>query len=101
MDSFEQYFDSIKVGSSQTDTNEGETSNPFSNIDMGTIMKMKNIMDKVNTKKDDSRSTLLRSLKPYMRESRKEKIDQYIQLFGMTQLFDGFNLMNLGGEKKK
>lgn len=68
-------------------------------IDFETIMKMKNIMDKMKGTGDDPRANLLRSLKPYLKESRKEKIDQYIKLFGMSKVMEVFN--NTGGEVKK
>lgn len=81
-----------------SDNDNNDSSNPFGNIDIGTIMKMKSIMDKMKGSKNDPRSNLLRSLKPYLKPSRKEQVDKYIQLFGMTQVFDGMN--NFGGEKK-
>lgn len=67
------------------------------NIDFETIMKMKNIMDALNSKKDDPRSNLLQSLKPYLKEERKNKIDQYIQLLNMSNVFN--MLKNTGGDK--
>lgn len=76
-----------------------ENSNPFSNIDFETIMKMKNIFDKVNTKKNDPRTNLLLSLKPYLKESRKDKVDKYIQFLNMSQVLESLN--PLGGEKSK
>ncbi len=68
------------------------TNNNFdvSNIDINTIMKMKSIMDKMNSK-DNPSSNLLYSLKPYMRESRKEKIDQYAQLLNIANLTEILN----------
>jgi len=78
--------------------NDSDSSNPFGNIDIGTIMKMKSIMDKMKSSKNDPRSNLLRSLKPYLKPSRKEQVDKYIQIFNMSQVFEGMN--NLGGEKK-
>ena len=74
--------------------------NPFGNsgIDFETIMKMKSIIDKINTK-DDPRSNLLQSLKPYLKDSRKSKIDQYIQLMNMSKVMDVFPFM--GGDIKK
>ena len=75
-------------------------SNPFGNsgIDFETIMKMKTIIDKMNTK-DDPRSNLLQSLKPYLKDSRKSKVDQYIQLMNMSKVMDVFPFM--GGDKSK
>lgn len=58
-----------------------------SNIDIETILKMKSIFEKVNST-EDPRANLLRSLKPYLKDSRKSKIDQYIQLFNMTKVMD-------------
>lgn len=55
------------------------------NMDFETILKMKSIMDTFN-KKDDPRANLLYSLKPYLRETRKKKIDQYVNLFKITQV---------------
>ena len=74
--------------------------NPFRNsgIDFETIMRMKTIIDKMNTK-DDPRSNLLQSLKPYLKDSRKSKVDQYIQLMNMSKVMDVFPFM--GGDKKK
>ena len=68
------------------------TNNNFdvSNIDINTIMKMKSIMDKMSSK-DNPSSNLLYSLKPYMRESRKEKIDQYAQLLNIANLTEILN----------
>lgn len=74
--------------------------NPFGNsgIDFETIMRMKTIIDKMNTK-DDPRSNLLQSLKPYLKDSRKSKVDQYIQLMNMSKVMDVFPFM--GGDKNK
>ncbi len=73
--------------------------NDASSIDFETIMKMKQVMDKMKGSGDDPRANLLRSLKPYLKESRKDKIDQYIKLFGMSKVMEVFN--NTGGEVKK
>lgn len=70
-----------------------------SSIDFETIMKMKNIMEKMKGSGNDPRANLLLSLKPYLKESRKDKVDQYIKLFGMSKVMELFN--NTGGEAKK
>ena len=56
-------------------------------------MKMKSIIDKMNVK-DDPRSNLLESLKPYLKESRKNKVDQYIQLMNISRVMDVFPFMD-------
>ena len=59
---------------------------------------MKQIIDSMNSNKDDPRANLLMSLKPYLKESRKKKVDQYVKLFGLGKAFETFNF--LGGENK-
>lgn len=53
------------------------------NIDFDTILKIKNMMESFN-QIDDNKSNLLYSLKPYLRESRQRKIDQYVNLFKLS-----------------
>ena len=50
---------------------------------------MKSIIDKMNVK-DDPRSNLLNSLRPYLNENRKSKIDQYIQLMNVSKVMEVF-----------
>lgn len=57
----------------------------FSNIDINTIMKIKNIMQKMNST-NDPRSNLLASLKPYLRDNKKEKLDQYANLINFAKV---------------
>ena len=63
----------------ESQENKGNQNNnfDFSNIDMASIMKMASTFNKNS---NDPRSNLLNSLKPYMRNSRKDKIDNYINL---------------------
>lgn len=70
----------------------------MSNIDLNSMLKMKSIIDTMNREQNDPRANLLRSLKPYLKNSRKEKVDQYIKLFSMGKVFETLN--PLGGEKK-
>ena len=68
-------------------------------FDINMIMKMKTIMDSIKTNKNDPRANLLKSLKPYLNKNRKDKVDQYIQLFNMSKAFEVLN--PLGGDSKK
>ena len=75
----------VQEFNNNTDTNTNTNTNI--NIDINTILKIKSIMDKMNTT-NDPRKNLLISLKPYVRESRRKKIDQYINLFSMSKIMD-------------
>ena len=65
----------------------------FSKIDMNTMMKMKSVMEKMNHT-SDPRSNLLQSLKPYLRDEKKSKLDQYANLLNMANLMELFNQNN-------
>lgn len=85
------------VSSKKAEESElGDNSSP--EFDINTMLKMKSIIDAMNKERNDPRANLLKSLKPYLKESRKEKVDQYIQLFNMGKVFEILN--PLGGEKK-
>ena len=65
---------------------------------MNTMLKMKSIIDSMNKSQNDPRANLLRSLKPYLKPSRKEKVDQYIRLFSMGKVFEMMNPSKGGKE---
>ena len=60
----------------------------LNNIDMNTIMKMSSILGKVNNPKDDPRANLLNSLKPYLRDSKKGQLDNYMSLLNVAKIAD-------------
>ena len=85
-------------GSANDSNNNSKSSDSNSSIDFETLLKMKSIIEKFNDSSNDPRANLLLSLKPYLKESRKEKVDQYIKLFGMGKVLEILN--SSGGEKK-
>ena len=80
---------------SQSTPNSSQNGN--FNLDMNTIMKMKSIMENMNNK-NDPRANLLYSLKPYLRDSKKDKLDQYVNLLNVSKIAD---LMNNNNDNKK
>lgn len=70
--------------------NNQENNNNF-NFDFETIMKMKTIMDTFNSNKNSPESNLLLSLKPYLNNNRKQKLDQYIQFLNISKVIEAFN----------
>ena len=84
--------------SSREQQTSSESSSDMPNFDMATMLKMKSVIDNMNKTQNDPRANLLKSLKPYLKPSRKEKVDQYIKLFSMGKAFEALN--PLGGEKK-
>ena len=74
--------------------NNDNTQNNNFNLDIETIMKMKNIIDTVNSSKNSPEANLLLSLKPYLNNNRKQKLDQYMQILNITKVIEAFNSEN-------
>ena len=77
--------------SGQENYSQNPSSNPnnnfdFSNIDMDTIMKFSSAFSKMKNSKNDPRANLLNSLKPYLRDEKKGKIDQYMNLLNVSKI---------------
>lgn len=89
--------DSKNKDTSSSENTSSDSSMP--EFDMATIMKLKRVMESMKSSSNDPRANLLKSLKPYLKESRKEKVDQYIQIFGMGKVFEMLN--PLGGDSRK
>lgn len=78
--------------STNTNSNNSNNSNSdnasgfdFNNIDAATIMKITSAFGKMNDK-NDPRANLLYSLKPYLRDGKKEKLDQYVNLLNVSKI---------------
>ena len=101
-DDLKNALNSFKNSSNNSNSSSNEDSNgsnsTIPDIDINTILKIKQVMESMNSNKNDPRSNLLMSLKPYLKESRKKKVEQYVQLFGLGKAFEVFN--SLGGENK-
>ena len=102
-DMMSKFSDMMGSFSSSTNPNSNQfggsnqNSNSF-NFDINTFIKLKSVMDTMNTH-PDPRSNLLKSLKPYLKENRQAKVDQYINLFSMSRVMDAFKQAG-GGEGK-
>ncbi len=83
-----QQIPTNNVNSSNSNMNTSSTTNgfDFSGIDMNTIMKMSSVMSKMNNTQNDPRANLLNSLKPYLRDSKKGKLDNYMNLLNVTKI---------------
>ncbi len=73
------------VLSSLTGEEKTEEKQPESSIDMESMMKMMQLVEGMKNT-DDERSRLLLSLKPFMRDSRKQSIDNTVKLLGLSKI---------------
>lgn len=71
-------------------------------FDIETIMKLKNILGQINSCKDSPRNHLLYSLKPYLENEKKEKLDKYIQIANLINVAENMDLgINFLKDNKK
>ena len=97
----QQSTDDSSYNNTSEDSNENtnpDSNNSF-NIDFETLMKIQQIMNQMKNEKNDPRTNLLLSLKPYLKDNRKQKIEQYINIFKMTKIIDLLN--KNGGDNLK
>lgn len=86
---FSQMMNKDKTNENNSNSNTSSSNNnfDFSNLDINMISKLSSAMNKMNNK-NDPRANLLQSLKPYLRDSKKEKLDQYVNLLNVTKIAD-------------
>lgn len=77
---------------------ECENTNSDFSLDIDTILKIKNILSKINQNRDCPRNKLLQSIKPYLEEEKQEKLEQYIKIANLLTILEtqniGINLFN-------
>lgn len=49
-------------------------------------MKMSSVLGKMNNNQNDPRANLLNSLKPYLRDNKKGKLDNYMNLLNVSKI---------------
>lgn len=89
LNNFSNMMNSNSQNNNNNDSSNNNSTNNF-NIDMNTIMKMQSIMSNMNNK-NDPRANLLYSLKPYLRDTKKGKLDQYVNLLNVSKIADIMN----------
>ena len=77
-----QENDSSSSNDSTSSTQENANEIP----DMEMMMKLMQAMK--SSRQDNPSKKLLQSLKPFLNDARKKKVDQYIQLLGMTKAIE-------------
>lgn len=79
--------DKIKnVMSSLSSSDNGEAAESLDADNLSQLMQIKDIMQSMTSNRNDPRTNLLLSLKPYMRSNRQKSIDSAVKLLGLTNL---------------
>lgn len=70
----------------------------FSKIgDMATILKIKGIVDSLNNGKNDKDAEFLNSIKPFLKEDRRKKLDSAAKILTVTKAIRVFKDLGIGG----
>ncbi len=77
----------------------GQTAGLFGDggIDLSSIMQMGGIMSAINGAKQNSHTDFLNALKPFLKQSRRNKLDQAAKIIKMTAVFKAFKENSKGG----
>ena len=90
-------FDNIS--NTQSDNNDSTNKKNTSSSEMPDMKMILKLMEIFKTSNENNPSKeLLKSLKPFLNDDRKEKVDQYIKILGITRAFEIFNEL---GDKPK
>lgn len=83
---------SLSAGDSGNFANNNANSRNDNLENLEYLMQMKDIMSKLTNSHNDSRSNLLMSLRPYMRDNKKRSIDSAIKLLNISKLAGLFKM---------
>lgn len=87
-------FTSNNTNSNNNNDFKEDSSGDFS-LDIETILKIKDIISKINQNRDCPRNKLLHSLKPFLEENKQDKLEQYIKIANLLSILESQNI-NIG-----
>ena len=76
------------IGMFNSNSNSNTNENIFNDIDPNTILKIQKIIS--NFSKNDPKKDLLKSLKPFLRKSRQDKMGDYLTILSLVDAIDIF-----------
>lgn len=69
----------------------------FDPSDLAMLLKIKNLLSAANGA-ENKQAEFLRSLKPFLKTGRREKLEQAIKLLSAAEIFKAFKNLNEGGD---
>ena len=90
--------DDTKSEASPSATDTGDIDDMLSGMgDIENIMKLKNMLGRAESLKNDSNTAFLQALKPFLSESRQSKLDSAAKILNMTKMLKLLKDSGLGG----
>ena len=81
------------LGGNNPPNEDTEKQNDDFSFDINTILKIKEIMSAMNNQ-NGPRNQLLHSLRPYLKDTKKEKLEQYIKIANLLSVLDSLDEKN-------
>ena len=73
-------------------TSSNTADNTDFSLDIETILKIKDLISKLNKNQNSPRNKLLSSLKPYLENDKQEKLDKYIKIANLLSVMEDMNV---------
>lgn len=67
----------------------------FEMPDMETIMKLSKIMKIMNSNQNNASTNLLNSLKPFLRKTKQDKLEQYIKMLQLSSVISELKIFDI------
>ena len=90
------FSNNINGNAENTESNNNNNNN---NIDLNTVIKISSMLGKINNSKNDPRSNLLNSLKPYLRDNKKNQLDNYMNILNVAKIAEVMKDINIKENK--
>ncbi len=88
----EKNIDINNIIAGDKNSSPAENSDLEFDLDIETILKIKDILSKINKNQNCPRNHLLNALKPYLQNNKKEKLDQYIKIANLLSVMENLDL---------
>ena len=82
--------DEETISSSEIEVKEEQNDSPF---DLGMMLKLASVFSELNA--DDERARLLRDLKPFLSDGKREKVEQTIKILKLLKIAEKAKNENL------
>jgi len=89
---------SMLTGGDNSNTgNSAPSADNSSGIDMNTVMKISGLIQAMNSDSNNPKTAFLYALKPFLKESRRTKVEQAVKMLKLANVLKTFRQSDQGG----
>lgn len=95
-------LNNLAGGNPPAENTDSSANSNDSAIDIETILKIKEIISKINKNQNSPRNNLLHALKPYLENDKQEKLEKYIKIANLLSILEDFDVkLDFFNDEKK